>query len=345
MELGRTAIGHRGARGAVALVVALPLAACMGNVISTAEVAGTGGRTGAPDAVSGGAGGAPSSPVDAGSGGAPVVGLGGAPGSGASIDAGSGSGGRGGGGGGGVGPLDARADAAADAPNEGTTTSPALCPASALVCDDFEDGNLDGWTTLPSGGTITVDTTHARSGTSALSINIPGNQRGGFIERKGAPLFPLPAGQLFGRVMVYFDSVPDGHSDIVRGAPVGGSTPWYNVGEQHGEILLNYYNGAASDCWARPSPGRRVPIQTWMCWEWIFDSTRNEMQFFIDGVLSRRVTGTGDGCLSNPAQTWFAPTFGSLRLGEYIAEISATPTRIWLDDVALGTTGRLGCPP
>jgi hypothetical protein len=82
-----------------------------------------------------------------------------------------------------------------------------------------------------------------------------------------------------------------------------------------------------------------------MCWEWSFDSTRNEMQFWIDGVLSRRVTATGDGCLTNPTQTWVAPQFSSIRLGEYIAEISATPTRIWLDDVAIGTSGRLGCPP
>ena len=139
----------------------------------------------------------------------------------------------------------------------GATTGE-LCPASAVICEDFEDGNLDGWTQLVTGGTLAIDSAHAANGTSALSINIPANQRGGFIERTGAPLFPLPGKAMWGRVMVYFDSVSDGHTDVVRGAPVGGGTPWYNVGEQHGEILLNYYDGAAADCWARPSPGRPV---------------------------------------------------------------------------------------
>ena len=317
--------------------MALSLTACAGNVDVRVDNVAVGGRNGAGGT---GSAGTPAS-IDAGPGGAPG-GLGGAPGAGgagaASVDAADERTGASG-----------RIDAGADAPRDGASDLgglvPALCPPTALVCDDFEDGNLTGWTALPAGGTITVDTTHARSGRSALSINIPANQRGGFIERTGSPLFPLPAGQLFGRIMVYFDSVPDGHSDIVRGAPVGGNIPWYNVGGQHGEILLNYYNGAASDCWARPSPGRPVPIATWTCWEWSFDSTRNQMQFWIDGALSRQVNAVGDGCLTNPGQTWLAPQFGSIRIGEYIAEISAIPTRIWIDDVAIGNQGRLGCPP
>ena len=319
------------------VLAALALPACVGSVQAPAGGTGAGGSVG-PSGTGGASAGTGGTPrVDAGAGGA----AGGAGGDAGATPADAGADARAGAGG----QLDAAADVArADASGDGGVVA-ALCPSNALVCDDFEDGNLTGWNILPAGGAITVDTTHARSGRAAMSINIPGNQRGGFIERTGAPLFPLPAGQIFGRVMVYFDSVPDGHSDIVRGAPSGGGIPWYNVGEQHGQILLNYYNGAASDCWARPSPGKIIPIATWMCWEWSFDSTRNEMQFWIDGVLSRRVTATGDGCLTNPTQTWVAPQFSSIRLGEYIAEISATPTRIWLDDVAIGTSGRVGCPP
>lgn len=57
--------------------------------------------------------------------------------------------------------------------------------------------------------------------------------------------------QLWGRMMVYFEGVPDGHTDLARGN--GG--PNYDVGEQHDSIMLNYYAGsAATDCWARSTP-------------------------------------------------------------------------------------------
>ena len=60
-----------------------------------------------------------------------------------------------------------------DASPDGTGTGGAggvLCPPTALVCDDFEDGNLDGWTSMPAGGTITVDSTHAASGSSTSRL-------------------------------------------------------------------------------------------------------------------------------------------------------------------------------
>ncbi|MGC4091127.1 MAG: hypothetical protein QM756_25285 [Polyangiaceae bacterium] len=223
------------------------------------------------------------------------------------------------------------------------TTSATTCPSNALFCEDFERGTLDGWNTLLTSGTLELSSAQAASGNGALSITIPPNQRGGFIERAGAPLFPLPKKALWGRLMVYFDGVSDGHTDIVRGAASGGGTPWYNVGEQHGEIMLNYYSGAA-DCWARPSPGKVVAQHAWTCWEWGFDGSTNELRFFIDGTLSRSVSVTGDGCLSGEATPWAAPEFGSLRIGAYIAELRDSTMQVYIDDVAVGTDGRLGCP-
>lgn len=218
------------------------------------------------------------------------------------------------------------------------------CPATALFCEDFEDGNLDGWEKSSITGVLAVQTTLAASGKSALGIEIPPNQRGGFIEKRGAPLFPLPAKAMWGRMMVYFDGVSDGHTDFVRGATTSGGTPWYNVGEQHGEVMLNYYNGAAADCWARPSPTKVVAQKAWTCWEWRFDGNTNEMEFWIDGQPSRRVMGTGDGCLSNAKTTWAAPEFGRLSIGSYIAEPKATTMKMWIDDIAVGTQARIGCP-
>lgn len=195
--------------------------------------------------------------------------------------------------------------------------------ADALVCDDFEDGNLDGWKKLESGGTLSIDMAQAQSGTHPLLVDIPANQRGGFLELSGTPLFPLPNKLFWGRALVYFDTTADGHSDVIRGAAAGGNTPQYNIGEQHGDILINYYNGPTQDCWARPQPNKVVQLKIWMCWEWSFDGNTNELQFFIDGQLSRKVTKTGDGCGQGNA-TWAAPDFASLRIGQCIAQVSNT---------------------
>ena len=129
----------------------------------------------------------------------------------------------------------------------------ATCPTTALVCEDFESGTLDGWVKMESGGTLAIDGTHAYSGKSALAITMATGQRGGWLQKTGSPLFPLPKNAIYGRVMMYFETLPNGHTDFIRAAPTGGQAPWYNVGEQFGKVLLNYY-GNGSDCWARPAP-------------------------------------------------------------------------------------------
>src|SRR5690606_4466191 len=124
--------------------------------------------------------------------------------------------------------------------------------------------------------------------------------------------------------------IPDGHTDIVRGADGNKGVPFYNAGHQHGEVLLNYYvSYPEEDCWARPSPGYTLPTNEWMCWEWKFDGNASQMEFYINGELERLVDQRGDGCL-NGDHVWEAPEFGSLRIGEYIAELSATDSRMWI---------------
>jgi hypothetical protein len=330
----RTAISTPLQRLALATLFASLLPAC-GQSNDTGAV-GTGGAPGA---------------IDAGSGGSTIgnsVGTGGgvpaSSGSGGAGTGGAGSGGRGAGVGGTTGGAVGGSGAGSGGAAVVGPTS-AVCPASALVCEDFEDGKADGWSPLVSG--MTISTTHAASGTSSLSLTIPANGRGGFITRKGAPLFPLVNKTMWGRVMVWFDSVSDGHTDIVRGQSAGGGNPSYNVGEQHGAYMLNYYNGSsATDCWARPKAPTPTVIPTgkWMCWEWSFNSANNDMQFFVDGTLYRHVAMTGDGCLTGNG-VWVAPPdFGSVGVGATIAEIKPTVMQMWLDDIAIGTQERIGCP-
>jgi hypothetical protein len=81
-----------------------------------------------------------------------------------------------------------------------------------------------------------------------------------------------------------------------------------------------------------------------MCWEWMFDAATNHIQFWVDGQLMRDISGRGDGCTTGQNGTWSAPSFGSIELGEFNAQTSSAQTRMWLDDVALGTEARIGCP-
>jgi hypothetical protein len=220
------------------------------------------------------------------------------------------------------------------------------CPANAQLCLDFEDGAFAGWNKKESGGTITVDGTHFSNGSKALLISVPAGKAGGMIENHGSPLFPLPDKQLWGRMMVYFEGVPDGHTDLARGNG-GNGGPNYNVGEQHASIMLNYYAGsAATDCWARPKPEKKVPDKTWMCWEWRFDSAKNQMDFWMDGTLLRSVDKNGDGCLTGNGVWQAPPSFESISVGQQIAEISNnTAYKTWIDDVAISNSARVGCPP
>ena len=312
----------------LAAVAMLVMSSCNAVV----PVSGTGGSASMPTGSSA-AGGALGAVGGMGSGGT-SFGTGGA-GVGGSSDAGAGGGGRvGGTGGSGTGGS---VDAGREVGTDSGSTSTALCPPAALVCEDFEDGRADGWSPLATG--MSVSTTHASSGTNSLAITIPANGRGGMITLKGPPLFPLVNKTMWGRVMVWFDSISDGHTDIIRGQAAAGGNPLYNVAEQHGAYMLNYYNGSpATDCWARPVPPTPtlVPLGKWMCWEWRFDAGNNDMQFFVDGALYRRVTMTGDGCLTGNG-VWVAPPdFGIVGIGANIAELRPTVMQMWF----VSTNGR-----
>jgi hypothetical protein len=254
--------------------------------------------------------------------------------------AGSGASGRTGAGGTAVGGSNQGGSSAAGAATGGEAGG--TCPVNAQVCLDFESGTYPGWT--KNGSTLAVDATRPWHGAQALHISVPVNGAGGMLEFRGAPLFPLPQKQVWGRMMIYFEGVPDGHTDLANAKGQGAAT--YNVGEQHDSIMLNYYAGSrATDCWARPKPEKKVPDKTWMCWEWMFDSAKNHVDFWMDGTLLRSVNGTGDGCLQGNG-VWQAPAeFEVIGVGEHIAERSSTTAyQAWIDDVALSNTGRVGCP-
>ncbi len=209
----------------------------------------------------------------------------------------------------------------------------------AKVCDDFDDGDTAGWSLRPSGGKLAIDGTHAYSGGKAVMLTIPPNQRGGFLARKGAPLFPLPNNTAWGRMMIYYESIPGGHFDSVRGTGSGGGQ--YNIGGQGGRHMLNYFDGP-NDCWAFAS--KQIATKKWMCWEWKMDGAGNELVMYVDGAAMVSAIKTGQGCTNGQKPTWKAPRFDTFSVGEFNAQTSGSMTRLWMDDVAMGHE-RVGCPP
>ena len=111
-------------------------------------------------------------------------------------------------------------------------------------------------------------------------------------------------------------------------------------------MLLNYFEEYPGvDCWARPAPGYTLPMEEWMCFEWVFDGSSNRMDLYINGQLERTVDSVGDGCVEGGNQTWEAPEFETLLIGAYNAQRSEMPNegRMFIDDVAVGVEGRMGC--
>jgi hypothetical protein len=102
---------------------------------------------------------------------------------------------------------------------------------------------------------------------------------------------------------------------------------------------------ATMDC-SKPSASA-FPSQKWVCVEWQFDGTKNEMHLWFDGTLLSDVdvVGMGTRCVNNAdlGKPWAAPAFSFLSLGWQQYQGSNGPLELWMDDVAVGTQ-RVGCP-
>src|SRR5262249_35033944 len=134
------------------------------------------------------------------------------------------SGGGGSAGQSGAGTGGARDGGNGDATNDGPPADPC---ATALYCDNFDSytapGNPGGmWrTSVQAGGTVSVDTTHARSGPNRVHVTTRGAAafERVFISLGGAPIFPISHNTIFGRMMIYVTRVPANtvHWTIIQG--------------------------------------------------------------------------------------------------------------------------------
>ena len=269
-------------------------------------------------------------------------------------------------------PADAGTTAAGDGGPDGSCNG-------TFVCDSFDTYTVGAappspWVVSKNIGTVTVDTTHAFSGTQSVEVSSPSSTSGfksTLLRYVNTALLPPPNDDVFGRMMFWLDSAPDAtvHWTFVDGEGLvspndagvnyhavvryGGQYPLSNAsGGFAGSILMASYDtpdsyngtGPSTDCYQQ-SNGETLPMGQWACAEWEFDGSRNVMHFWLNGteLTDLTVDMTGAGCTSQDSSyVWQAPNYTQLDVGweSYQADDART---IWLDDVAFGPT-RIGCP-
>ncbi|KAJ7154684.1 hypothetical protein C8R46DRAFT_441821 [Mycena filopes] len=224
-----------------------------------------------------------------------------------------------------------------------TTATPPTgsSPAKGIISTDFE-GTVDSsvWSvivTAQSGGSATIDTTKAHSGTHSIKVV----STGGFSNHVFYGVSNLTAlgsgSNIYGRYYANFLNAftQDHITHMMMTDPVAQTL---RMGGQFGVLDWN----RASDDSIMPdgSPTSNagsiaIAANTWYCIEFHLSRTTGQIETWVNGnaipSLTTPQTRWGSSYIPNPSNWGLGwESYGS------------APNTIWYDDVALGTS-RLGC--
>jgi hypothetical protein len=228
--------------------------------------------------------------------------------------------------------------------------------AGVQLCEDFESGMIGpAWTV--SGTKPVVDTMQHARGTHALHITQQGN---GLSYIKEAMTFPEANDTYFGRVFVYFKSLPatlaDGgmpyaHWTMLAASGTGVPGEIRVSGQlQNGRNLFGVGTDNQTDSgtgdWTnsdndpKGSPSA-VPLGQWLCIEWMHKGDTSETQFWWDGALhpSLSTTASMHGGNANP---YLLPQFNQVWVGWQEYQTSGELFELWIDEIAIDSR-RIGC--
>ncbi len=229
--------------------------------------------------------------------------------------------------------------------------------AGVQLCEDFESGMINPSIWTVSGTKPVVDTMEHARGNHALHITQNGN---GLSYIKETMTFPEANDTYFGRVFVYFKSlpapVPDGgmtYAHWTMLAASGTQVP----GEirvsgqlQNGRNLFGVGTDNQTDSgtgdWTNSDNDPKgapsaVPLGQWLCIEWMHKGDTNETQFWWDATLhpSLSTTASMHGGNSNP---YLLPQFNQVWLGWQEYQTSSEVFELWIDEIAIDSQ-RIGC--
>ncbi|MCH2108086.1 MAG: hypothetical protein MK135_02065 [Polyangiaceae bacterium] len=238
---------------------------------------------------------------------------------------------------------------------------------NATWCEDFESYSLGQEqgvkAKLQGDSALSIETVPDGQGGSAIKAIAAGRSTA-FLEL--APLqLGLSSQHIYGRFRVLLESAPTEsvHWTLLAGSGTrpDGQQAIYRYGGQHriqhpdgssgSQWMANYETpefysnqGEGSDCWHHAA-GRTIDEGRWLCVEWEFDGENDAMHLWLDGQPAEdlSVEGVGQGCLHQKENyPWSAPKFETISIGweSYQEDDSRT---IWIDDIALSNSERLGC--
>jgi hypothetical protein len=226
--------------------------------------------------------------------------------------------------------------------------------AGVQLCEDFESGMLDTSTWTVSGTVPVIDGLEAARGTKALHITQDGN---GLSYIKESKTFPEANDTYFGRVFVYFKSLPAApltyaHWTILAGSgtQVDGEirvSGQFSSGQSlFGVGTDNRVQDSGTGDWTNsdkdpnnmPSP---VPIGTWVCIEWMHKGDTSETRFYWDDTEhpSLYTSPTMHGGNSNP---YILPQFTNVWVGWQEYQTTTETFELWVDEIAIDSQ-RIGC--
>jgi hypothetical protein len=234
-------------------------------------------------------------------------------------------------------------------------SGPSRCEGSQLLlCESFE-ADLDAkvWTTMQS--RPVVDGARAARGSKSLHVHTGATGAAG-IETK--QFFPRPEGHYYGRMFVYFDALPTSptwaHWTIAGANPKSGSGE-IRVGGQHDGKIERFGVGTdqgPSGDWTNLDEDPKgaveaVPLQEWLCVEWLHDWANDVTRFYLDGVEHPSLATTADVDHGGNADVPYEiPELDSVWVGfwNYNQGKPVTPDEfdVWIDEVAFDDE-RIGC--
>jgi hypothetical protein len=228
--------------------------------------------------------------------------------------------------------------------------------ANVQLCEDFESGTLDTTTWQVSGDVPVIDGVQKARGSKALHIVKNGNGQSYIRESK---TFPEPKNTYFGRIFVYFNSLPAdpltyAHWTIIGAVGTGVSGEIRVSGQLQNTV--NHFgvgtdnrtdpNGTGDWTNSDKDPNNMplgVPVKSWLCIEWMHKGDTNETRFWWDAVehpsLYTMPTTPHGG---NPAQPYLLPQFTSVWMGWQEYQTSTQVYEMWVDEIAIDKE-RIGC--
>jgi hypothetical protein len=225
--------------------------------------------------------------------------------------------------------------------------------AGVELCEDFESGMIGpAWTV--SGTRPVIDTMEHARGAHALHVTQKGN---GLSYIKETRTFPAPNDTYYGRVFVYFKSLPTppgmtyAHWTMLAASGTGVAGEIRVSGQlQDGKNLFGVgtdnQTEAGTGDWTRSDDDPEgapmaVPLGQWLCIEWMHKGDTSETQLWWDGVAHPSLSTTTSVHGGN-ANQYLLPQFNQLWVGWQEYQTSSETFELWIDEIAIDSR-RIGC--